>query len=119
MNRREVRVIECLSELGEASARQVTERLAGRKPLVHWRVQATLVDLRRRGLLSVRRQGYATVYRPLVGPGELPGCSVAGLLLRLLMRSALSLLSSFVPPMGPAQEERALPAFRKLCWPGQ
>ncbi len=98
MSRREVKVLKCLSELGEGTAEQVAERLAAGSRMTRWRVHATLADLRRRGLLEAWREDHATTYRALVEWEELPGRSLARVIARFTQRSTRDLTSPFVEP---------------------
>lgn len=62
----EAQIMHCVWDLGEATARQVKDRLRSTRPLAYTTVQTMMALLRDKGFLGSERHGRADVYRPLV-----------------------------------------------------
>ncbi|MFO7956156.1 MAG: BlaI/MecI/CopY family transcriptional regulator [Candidatus Brocadiia bacterium] len=59
-------IMDCVWDMGEATVREVKERLDPEKPMAYTTVQKMMSILRDKGFLASRREGRADVYRPLV-----------------------------------------------------
>lgn len=60
---RELEILKILWEHGEATVRQVYERMRGRAPIVQNTVQAFLRNMEEKGLVEHREEGRTFVYR--------------------------------------------------------
>jgi predicted transcriptional regulator len=58
--------MDCVWDMGEATVRDVKERLDPEKPMAYTTVQKMMSILRDKGFLASRREGRADIYRPLV-----------------------------------------------------
>lgn len=63
-------LLEVLWEAGEASVREVTDRLARQKPVAYTTVLTMLGVLHKKNLVSYRQEGRAFIYRPAVSKDE-------------------------------------------------
>lgn len=63
-------LLEVLWEAGEASVREVTDRLARHKPVAYTTVLTMLGVLHKKNLVSYRQEGRAFIYRPAVSKDE-------------------------------------------------
>ena len=59
-------IMDCVWDMGEATVREVKDRLDPEKPMAYTTVQKMMSILRDKGFLASRREGRADVYRPLV-----------------------------------------------------
>lgn len=59
-------LLEVLWEAGEASVREVTDRLSQRKPVAYTSVLTMLGVLHKKRLVGYRQEGRAFIYRPAV-----------------------------------------------------
>jgi predicted transcriptional regulator len=98
LGRREGLVLACLWELGEATADEVSDRLVAVGALPRSEVSTTLVDLRRRGLLSSTRRDYRSVYRAAVQRDQVAIRWGSGIIARLVASAALGLVSRLLGP---------------------
>ncbi|HYK88530.1 MAG TPA: BlaI/MecI/CopY family transcriptional regulator [Acidobacteriota bacterium] len=62
----EFELLEVLWPLGEASVRQVWERVRPRRAVAYTTVMTVLFKMHRKGMLSQRKQGKAYFYTPMV-----------------------------------------------------
>lgn len=98
-------VMHCVWDLGEATARQVKERLDGQRRLAYTTVQTMMALLRDKGFLGSRRQGRADVYRPLVAREQMGRRGLREVLDLFFAGSAASLVSQLVELDGVTDEE--------------
>jgi len=107
---RQAAVLEVLWEAGEASVREVAERLrAGGADLAYTTVLTLMTRLAHRGLLARRRVGRADRYRVTVGRGELGAAlsrEAVGRLLEAHGEEALAAFAAQLREGDPAQLAR-------------
>jgi BlaI family penicillinase repressor len=95
---RELEILKVLWDLGEASVRDVYERIRLAAPIVQNTVQAFLRTMEDKGLVTHRAKGRTFIYRPVPQKEETEKRVVSGVLHRVfdgaldqLVQSALSL----------------------------
>ncbi len=62
--------MEILWPLGEASVRQVWERISTQRPVAYTTVMTVLCKMHRKGMLSQRKMGKAYYYTPAIDRGQ-------------------------------------------------
>jgi predicted transcriptional regulator len=95
---RELEILKILWDLGEASVREVFERMSQSAPIVQNTVQAFLRTMEDKGLVRHRTEGRTFIYRPVPQKDQTRKNLVGGVLDRVfdgaidqLVQSALSL----------------------------
>ena len=95
---RELEILKILWEMGEASVREVYERMSQTVPIVQNTVQAFLRTMEDKGLVRHRVEGRTFIYRPVPARDQTQKNLVGGVLDRVfdgaidqLVQSALSL----------------------------
>ena len=63
----ELRMMEVIWEVGEASVRDVTEQLQGKEAIAYNTVQTMMRILEEKGYLKHKKQGRSFIYKALVG----------------------------------------------------
>ncbi|MFH1571828.1 MAG: BlaI/MecI/CopY family transcriptional regulator [Gemmatimonadota bacterium] len=101
----EARIMDCVWDLGEATARQVKERLAATRPMAYTTVQTMMALLRDKGFLTSRRQGRADVYVPLVDRQAMGRRRLREVMDQFFSGSAAALVSHLVDLDGVGKEE--------------
>jgi BlaI family transcriptional regulator, penicillinase repressor len=84
-------ILDVLWTQEEASVREVTEALAGRKPVAYTTVLTMLGVLHRKGLVQHRSEGRAFIYRAAVTRAEVRARALGNLLTQLFEGSAEAL----------------------------
>lgn len=91
-------LLKVLWESGEASVREVTDRLSQRKPVAYTTVLTMLGVLHKKNLVSYRQEGRAFIYRPTVTKDDVRDRALGNLMEQLFDGSpemlALHLLKS-------------------------
>ncbi len=100
-------VLATLYELGEATARQIREHLAPRRPMAHPSVVTLLSRLKNKGLVSRRKskQGKAFVFAPTRPKTRAFGPLVSGFLRRAFSGSTAALVASLFETRPPNTKE--------------
>lgn len=76
-------ILEVLWELGEASVREVTDRLAERKPVAYTTVLTMLGILHKKSLVTFRQEGRAFIYTPALTKDDVRTSALSSLLTQL------------------------------------
>ncbi|HJR75235.1 MAG TPA: BlaI/MecI/CopY family transcriptional regulator [Luteimonas sp.] len=76
-------LLEVLWEAGEASVREVTDRLSRHKPVAYTTVLTMLGVLHKKNLVSYRQEGRAFIYRPAVTKDEVRNQALGNLVEQL------------------------------------
>jgi predicted transcriptional regulator len=101
----EAQIMDCVWELGEATVRDVKEKLDRSKPVAYTTVQTMMSILREKGFLESRREGRADVYRPLVGREEMGTSRLRDILDLFFSGSAAALVSHLIESQQVSEEE--------------
>jgi predicted transcriptional regulator len=101
----EARIMDCVWDLGEATARQVMERLEAERPMAYTTVQTMLALLRDKGFLTSRREGRADVFIPLVEREAMGRRSLREVMDLFFSGSAAALVSHLVKLEGVSDAE--------------
>ncbi|MEG3791544.1 BlaI/MecI/CopY family transcriptional regulator [Lysobacter sp. CCNWLW3] len=76
-------ILEVLWELGEASVREVADRLAQHKPVAYTTVLTMLGILHKKDLVTFRQEGRAFIYRPALTKAEVRQRALSNLMTQL------------------------------------
>ncbi|MFH1569665.1 MAG: BlaI/MecI/CopY family transcriptional regulator [Gemmatimonadota bacterium] len=101
----EAQIMDCVWGLGEATARQVKERLEPTRPMAYTTVQTMMALLRDKGFLASERRGRADVYRPLVDRERMGRRRLREVMDLFYAGSAAALVSHLVNLEGVDEEE--------------
>ena len=101
----EAQIMDCVWALGEATARQVKERLESTRPMAYTTVQTMTALLRNKGFLASERRGRADVYRPLVDREGMGRRRLREVMNLFFSGSAAALVSHLVNLEGVDEEE--------------
>ena len=101
----ELEVARIVWDLGEATVRQVVDRMPKRRDLDFKTVQTYLRRLEAKGYLSARREGRTNVYHPCVRPGKVIREVVADLVDRLFDGETLPLVQHLIEDRGLDRDE--------------
>ncbi len=89
----ETQVMDAVWQLGEATVRQVRDRLDQDRPMAYNTVLTIMRILRQKGFLKTRREGRMDVYRPVVSRDQAARSSLGELMDRFFAGSAAALVS--------------------------
>lgn len=92
----EALIMDCVWELGEASVRDVQERLKSDRPMAYNTVLTMMRILREKGFLVSEREGRMDVYRPVVGREQMGRRSLAEVMERFFSGSAAAVVSQLL-----------------------
>jgi predicted transcriptional regulator len=92
----ETLIMDCVWELGEASVRDVRERLKPDKPMAYNTVLTMMRILREKGFLCSEREGRMDVYRPLVEREQIGRRSLSEVMERFFSGSAAAVVSQLL-----------------------
>ncbi len=103
----ELEVMACLWRLGEASARQLRESMAGFRPMAHASVMTLLNRLEAKGLIRRAKGpvGKAFVYTPTRQPGKTYRRVIGDVLQRIFGGNGPALVASLFETQPPTAEE--------------
>lgn len=76
-------ILEVLWDLGEASVREVANRLAQHKPVAYTTVLTMLGILHKKDLVAFRQEGRAFIYRPTLTKAEVRDRALSNLMAQL------------------------------------
>jgi BlaI family transcriptional regulator, penicillinase repressor len=89
-------VMRALWTRGEATTAETVADLGPERGLAHTTVATLVPRLEKRGLLAVRRDGRALVYRPLIGEADVRRSMVADLVANLFKGDPAALVAHLV-----------------------
>ena len=104
---RELEILKILWKGGEASVREVYEKLRQRLPIVQNTVQAFLRTMEEKGLVEHRLEGRTFIYKPLVKREETTQHMASQLLHRVFDGAVDQLVQSLLSTREPTPEELA------------
>ena len=104
---RELEILKILWKGGEASVREVYEKLRQRLPIVQNTVQAFLRTMEEKGLVGHRLEGRTFIYKPLVKREETTQRMASQLLHRVFDGAVDQLVQSLLSTREPTSEELA------------
>jgi BlaI family penicillinase repressor len=108
----QTRIMEILWRRGAATAREITEELAGTPPLAHSTVQTLLRKLEAKGAITHERRDRTFVFRPLYQQADVVTSATRDLLARVFQGSVYGLVAHLLQHETIAPEERE--RLRKL-----
>lgn len=76
-------ILEVLWDLGEASVREVTDRMSRQKDVAYNTVLTMLGVLHKKELVEFRQEGRAFIYRPTLSKDEVRGRALSSLMAQL------------------------------------
>lgn len=88
----ELRMMEVIWALGEASVREVTDQLQDKEPVAYNTVQTMLRILEQKGYLLHRKEGRSFIYQPLVARQQARSAALRHLLQRFFDDSPQALM---------------------------
>ncbi len=92
----ELRIMDVVWTLGEASVREVTDELNRQEPVAYNTVQTMLGILAEKGYLSHHKQGRAFVYEPLIDRSTAQGRALKHLMSRFFAGSPTALVQNLL-----------------------
>jgi predicted transcriptional regulator len=101
----EAQIMDCVWELGEATVRDVKEKLERTKPVAYTTVQTMMSIMRDKRFLASRREGRADVYTPLVGREEMGRSRLRDVIQLFFSGSAAALVSNLIESDEVSEEE--------------
>ena len=102
---RELEILKILWEIGEASVREVYERMSQSVPIVQNTVQAFLRTMEDKGLVRHRVEGRTFIYRPVPARDQTQKNLVGGVLDRVFDGAIDQLVQSALSLRKPTREE--------------
>ena len=102
---RELEILKILWEMGEASVREVYERMSQSVPIVQNTVQAFLRTMEEKGLVRHRVEGRTFIYRPVPARDQTQKNLVGGVLDRVFDGAIDQLVQSALSLRKPTREE--------------
>ncbi len=105
LSRAELEMARIVWDLGEATVRQVFERLPAERELDFKTVQTYLRRLEAKGYLRTHREGRSKVYRPRVQPDQVVRETVSDFVDRLFDGELLPLVQHLVEDRGIEEDE--------------
>jgi BlaI family transcriptional regulator, penicillinase repressor len=105
LSRAELEVARIVWELGEATVRQVFERVPAERRLDFKTVQTYLRRLEAKGYLRTQKEGRARVYRPRVRPTQVIRETVDDFVNRLFDGETLPLMQHLIEDRGISADE--------------
>ena len=103
----EMEVLREVWSLGRATARDVHDRVTGRRPLAYTTVMTVLKNLAEKGYLEYETEGTAYVYTAARAPEEVRASVLGGILDKVFGGSAASLVQALVQREALSDDERA------------
>ncbi len=101
----ELEILRIVWELGEATVRQVLERLPADRELDFWTVQTYLRRLEAKAYLEKRREGRSNVYRAAVKPNSVVSEVLEDFVDRVFDGEAFPLLQHLIHDRGLSSDE--------------
>lgn len=89
----QLRIMRVLWKQGQATARQITEKLSKHQPIAHSTVQTLLRQLEEKGMVTHEAAERVFVFRPLVDQPDVVGHAAHDLLTRMFDGSVAGLVS--------------------------
>ena len=102
---RELEILKILWDVGEASVREVYERMSQSVPIVQNTVQAFLRTMEEKGLVRHRVEGRTFIYRPVPQKDQTQKNLVGGVLERVFDGAIDQLVQSALSLRKPTREE--------------
>lgn len=103
----EMEVLRHVWDLGEATARDVHERIASSRPVAYTTIMTTIKNLADKGYLAFEARGTAYVYRAARPPEEVRGSLLSGIVEKVFGGSPLELVQTLVQTETMTAAERA------------
>ncbi len=108
----QLKIMTVLWELGEATARQITDQLNNEEPIAHSTVQTLLRGLMEKGAVTHKTQGRTFVFKPTIAEDKVRKTATRDLLTRVFDGNAGDLVSFLLKNERVSREE--LDQIKKL-----